>query len=74
MKKLIFLVIPFAFACGAAKVADGEACSANEDCESGHCHVEEGAEEGAEGVCEAEGDDHSDEETTTEEETTEGEG
>ena len=60
MKKFMFLLIPFALACGAAKVADGEACSANDDCESGHCHVEEGAAEGTDGVCEAADDDDAD--------------
>ena len=63
MKKIL-LILPFLFACGGAeKAADGEACSANDDCESAHCHIEADA---TEGVCEAEDEhedgDHEDEE------------
>ena len=61
MKKILLIAIPLMFACGGAeKAADGEACSADDDCESAHCHIEADA---TEGVCEAEGeDDHSDDE------------
>ena len=50
MKKWMFLLIPFALACGDAKLTDGETYAADDDCESGHCHIEADAEEG---VCEA---------------------
>ena len=40
MKQIFLFALPFAFlACGDSKKANGEHCTADDDCERGFCHI-----------------------------------